>query len=378
MASKTAAYGSLGDGAHDPRSERPLVIDTDIHEIAPLTSLLPFLEPKWRHYITQYRWSPDKPNPFAVPAGAGRDRLDAIPAGGGPGGSDIDLLRKHVFDDAGIDCGILAGRLNATGWDPSWPEFKTALMSAYNDWQIQCWLDQENRLLGSIHVNANDPANAAKEIDRLGQHPRMMQVMMYVRDKPLGDRYYHPIYEAAERQGLPVAFHPSGASATAFGYHSYYTEWKILVGPESFMSTLVSLIFNGVFERYPALRVLLVEGGFTWLPSLMNRADQNFRELRLEVPWVKRLPSETIREHARFTTQPMDEISAAELMSYIELMGSDELLCYSSDYPHYDFDSPTQALPSGLPDDLRRKILSGNARKFYGTRLETHLSSLAR
>ena len=111
----------------------------------------------------------------------------------------------------------------------------------------------------------------------------------------------------------------------------------------------------------------MVESSWTWVPHLMWRFDYNYRSLRREVPWVKRLPSEYIRERVRFSTQPMEYPEDPEdLYRMFEMIGSDEFLMFATDYPHWDFDSPEQALPHSFPKDLQRKILSGNAREFYG------------
>ena len=127
------------------------------------------------------------------------------------------------------------------------------------------------------------------EIDRLADHPRLVQVMLYIGDQAYGQPRYHPIFAAAERHGLVVGIHHSGNSPTALGFHRYYAEWHTLV-PQVFMSQAVSLIFNGVFDAHPELKVNLIEGGFSCVPHLMWHADQQWTELRHEVPWVKRPP----------------------------------------------------------------------------------------
>jgi predicted TIM-barrel fold metal-dependent hydrolase len=68
------------------------------------------------------------------------------------------------------------------------------------------------------------------------------------------------------------------------------------------MSQVVSLVFHGVFEKYPELRVAVIEASVTWLPSLLCRMDTDWKALRSDVPWVKRRPSEVVREHLPFTT----------------------------------------------------------------------------
>jgi uncharacterized protein len=340
------------------------IIDTDVHERAELPALVPYLEPMWQKYITDFGWVPERNLPYAQFAAGGLDRADAKLPDGRPGGSDLGLLRKQLLDEYDIDFAILTGWLDASALHPGWPEFKTALMTAYNTWQIEQWLDKDPRLLGSIHVNAHDPQGAAREIDRLGDHPKMAQAILYIGDKAYGDPLYLPIFEAAARNNLPVGFHHSENSPTAFGYHRYFVEWHTLVC-QVFMSTIISLIFNGVLDKFPELKIIMIEGGFTWAPHLMSRADQQWKQLHSEVPWVKRMPSQIIRDQVRFATQPTEEMSLERFLQLIEWVESDELLCFSTDYPHWDFDSPYEALPLGIPVELKRKIFAENAQSLY-------------
>jgi predicted TIM-barrel fold metal-dependent hydrolase len=236
---------------------------------------------------------------------------------------------------------------------------------AYNDWQIATFLERDDRLRGSVHVNAWDVEGA--EIECYAEDPRFVQVMIYVRDRPFGDPRYHPIYATAEPHDLVVGFHHSKNSPAAHGFYRYFAEWHSLV-PQVLMSQAVSLIFNGVFDRFPSLRVLMIESGFSYVPHLMWHADQQYRQLCHEVPWVKRKPSEAIRDQIRFASQPIEDFTAPELETLIGQMRSDELICFSSDYPHWDFDSPLTALPAGLDKRIKEKILLENAQWLYGRR----------
>jgi len=134
-----------------------------------------------------------------------------------------------------------------------------------------------------------------------------------------------------------------------------------------FQSQVLNLVVEGVFDRFPNLRMALVEGGWTWLPSLMWRIDKDWKGLRREVPWNTQPPSGYIRDRLRLTLQPLDapEDRPETLNDVIDAMGSDDLLMFSTDYPHWHFESPEQALPAGLSDVRRRKILRDNARAFY-------------
>ena len=169
---------------------------------------------------------------------------------------------------------------------------------------------------------------------------------------------------------LPVAIHvgTEGAGtanpATAVGYPTLYLEWHTLL-LQSMQAHLVSLLCEGVFERFPKLRFVFVEGGVTWLPGLMWRLDKNWKALRREVPWLKRRPSEYLEEHVRLTTQPLEEPEdPKDLLRFLELYPSDKLLMFSSDYPHWDFDNPESVL-AHFPEPLKTRILYENACEFY-------------
>jgi hypothetical protein len=210
---------------------------------------------------------------------------------------------------------------------------------------------------------------AAKEIDRLGGQAGIVQVFLPVRSRELyGNRIYYPMFEAIVQHDLVVGLHFGGApgnAPTASGWSSYYIEDYVGMA-HVIQSQILNMIVEGLFDRFPTLRVALLECGFTWLPSLMWRMDKEWKGLRREVPWNRMLPSEYVRRHMRLSLQPLDEPpDPATMLEVIEQMGSDNLLMFSTDYPHTHFDTPDQALPPGLPAPLRRKILSENAREFY-------------
>jgi predicted TIM-barrel fold metal-dependent hydrolase len=151
---------------------------------------------------------------------------------------------------------------------------------------------------------------------------------------------------------------------TGGGWPSYYCE-EHQSNAHSMAANLASLVIEGVLERFPKLKIVYIEGGFGWIPSAMWRMDQHFERFRSEVPHLKRKPSEYVREHFWFTTQPIDEPDDAKhLRQLIEWVGVDRLL-FSSDYPHWDYDDARFAFKTPLTDVERKKIFNSNARAVY-------------
>ena len=121
--------------------------------------------------------------------------------------------------------------------------------------------------------------------------PRFVQVLLLIRTaEPLGRRKYWPIYEAAVAHDLPVGIHFGGwgrGPITGVGYGSYYIEDTVGMAT-AFADQLTSLVCEGVFERFPELKIVLIEGGIAWLAPLMWRLDRACALLRAEAPQLTR------------------------------------------------------------------------------------------
>jgi uncharacterized protein len=343
-----------------------MLIDTDIHEtIDNVKELFGYLDAQWQDFMRTHRFKGlSSPSPYTNPVVGGPQRQDWVQPDGKVG-TDLDFMRSKLFEEELVTTGILNGFFQVS-FQQGHFELAAALASAYNDWQIQHWLDPEPRLLGSVHVVAQDPRQAAHEIDRVAEHPQVVQVFLpTATDRQYGDPYYWPIYEAAVRNGLVLTLHHGGSTTTNFGYPRYYIEWHTLAAPQGAFNQLLSLICNGVFDKFPELKLVLLETGVAWVPWFMWRLDQQYKELRAEVPWVKRLPSEHMKDNVRIATQPMADMKADHFKKLVEMSDSDRMFVFATDYPHYDADSVDQVLTGALPEDLHRKIRYENALETY-------------
>jgi len=339
------------------------LVDTDVHEgIRSLEELLPYVAPKWQSLLTSPGWHWYAPNgtealPYLAPITHGR--AEWLDPDGEAHNTDPELTAQHLFEEEGVSHAVLNGFMHFSRYKTD-PEFITAMASAYNDWQIDTWLEKDQRFRGSVHCHAQYPEQAAREIDRAAEHPSMVQVFLPFDDtRQFGDPFYRPIFEAAARNDLAVSFHHSCANKTILGYPRYYVEWHTLAAPQSGMGHATSLLFSGLFDELPELRVILLETGVSWVPWLLFRADQQYREVRANVPWVRRLPSEIFRDNIRVATQPITEVNSRELMKIIELGDLEKVFVFATDYPHYDADSAD--VIGSLPDDIRNRIRYENA-----------------
>lgn len=356
--------------AEPARGSELLIVDTDVHEYFDgFQALAPYLAPEWRRPIVDWGF---RGIPTAFPYSSGsvkrtwETRLEWRPEDGGELGSDLATMRRNLFQELGISVAITNNLQVPVAFLQGSHEFGRALASAYNDQLIERWLDGEPRLRGSLIVGLDDPLAAAAEIDRVGDHPQVVQVALpSTVDHQLGDPRFRPIWEAMLRHGLVLGIHHGYGTRTVFGYPRQHIEWKALAPSHAMMAQLSSLVFNGVFDAYPDLKVVAMEAGFTWLPYFMSRLDQQYISFRDQVPWVHRRPSDHLRSNVVLTTQPMEFLSARQLANLIEDVESDEMLVFSSDYPHYDADVVSEALPGGTPEALRTKIMGLNALKVY-------------
>jgi uncharacterized protein len=247
-------------------------------------------------------------------------------------------------------------------------DMAAAFARALNDWLAKEWLDRDPRLRGSIVVPMQNVEYAVDEIERCAQNSRFVQILVLaMQETPLGRRHLWPIYAAAERHRLPLGIHAGSTyrhSTTSLGWPSYYIE-DYASHTQAFQSQVASLVCEGVFAKYPGLKVVLLESGITWLPGFLWRFSKFWRGVRSEVPWVDRPPSEIVRDHFRLTVQPFDAPSDPELVErFIDHMRSDDMLLYASDYPHWQFDGD-ETLPAGIPSSLHRKILVDNPLATY-------------
>jgi predicted TIM-barrel fold metal-dependent hydrolase len=354
-------------------------VDVDVHQdLASSAEILDYLPSRWHDYFrgdgrSNFIMMP--PIPDGVIIQHDNKRTDARPEGGGAysAGTDYETMRRQLLDSEPDYRAILTHQLGEFGGHFN-QYFSRALASAMNDWTIDAWLAEDERLFAGIVIPLSEPEEAAKEIRRVASHEQMVGVLLSgnTLGRPIGDPLYHPIYAAAEECDLPIICHVSAVgrpnqSAVAAGGRLNFMGFVVGMSQQA-QHYISSLIVHGVFERFPSVKVLFNEFGIGWLPYAVTNLDSAYTMLKAESPWVKRLPSEYLLEHVRLSTQPLEETfedkeALATLLDTVE--GVEDMLCFSSDYPHGTMDDPRYTARR-VPEPWRQKVLHENACKLFG------------
>jgi uncharacterized protein len=357
------------------------VIDCDVHHgPRSLDEIAAYLDKGWRERLATL---PDgrvrrvKPRPKAMFDVNATSRLGSAPPAGGPPGSDYETLRAQALDPFPS---ITRVHLNALTFYTAMPDYELghALCRAENDWCVERWFQEtgDERLTATLIVPTHVPERGAEEIRRAGRHPQFAsaEIAFHPFGRPIGHELYHPIYAAAAEMDLPIFIHVVPGeflgttapliSGGADGSKQYKFEGYLYFG-QVVGAHLASMIVNGVFERFPSLRVLVAETGVGWLPSFAAQMEANWELMRLESRWVRKRPTDYLRDHVCFSTQPFEGTPEnrsrfAEYLSLVE--GVEEMLCFASDYPHWDTDVP-RYVQGVLPGAWHEKVFHRNAER---------------
>ncbi len=363
-----------------PKKTEKGLIDCDVHPyLEDFNELIPYLEEGIQRHMNIGKFEKNmltnmNAGSFTFPKSRYGNpnhvlRLDAItPTGGVPGSDPVfavkDLFERHnhTFGILNIGHGTMAGYHNiyiAAGYT-----------SASNDWLYERWIESDPRFKMTMSVTPTAPDLAIKEIERIGDKSGIAGINLQSINIPLGHRHFWPLYEVAQEYNLPIVLHPDCegtaeyAPPNAVGPASSYMEWHTTLSLIA-QRQIMSLVCEGVFEKFPNLKFNFIEYGVSWLPSLMWRLDKNWRALRNEIPWVKELPSEYIRRNVRLGTQPIEEsFHPKDIVDLIKMAKAEDMLLFASDYPHWDGDESNRAFLH-FPEELKQKIFYENAKNSY-------------
>lgn len=339
---------------------RPLVIDCDVHpHVENIATIAPRLDAMWRDIarergITELATAAYPPN---APLTA---RTDLRASRG------LDGLRQTVLGRWGADLAIINSLFPVQL--PFSEDMSAAFTRALNDHIRAEYLDKDDRLRASIILPMASPDQAVAELERLADDRRFVQAMFLVAgEQPIGRRNWWPLHQALERHGMPLALHAGSTyrhPVTSVGWPSWYLE-DYTANVFGFQAALASLVTEGVFVKFPGLKVVLLESGVTWLPGFLWRLTKAWKGVRFEVPWLDRSPAEMVRDHVRLTMQPFDAPEDAEVVKrLLDHLRSDKILLWASDWPHAQFEGDAIA-PAGFSAEFLDLIRTRNPLETY-------------
>jgi predicted TIM-barrel fold metal-dependent hydrolase len=256
------------------------------------------------------------------------------------------------------------------------PDLQHACVRAYNEWMLEFCDGSGGRLIPQAIMPACGTERAIEELEWAianGHHGAILSAFPNgsLDHKPEDDRFFGIAQEA----GFPVAVHIGSFSARNTSQPS--GEWNTLqfiglaIAPRcggGVIETTLSLIFSGIFEKFPRLKMLLVESNISWIPGLLEQSDDMFQRYRWftgAVDEMRTMPSRIF--HRNFWVTFMLDAAGLEMRHHMNL----DHLMFSTDYPHSATDWPAtrvtiDKLFRGMPRAQVRRMLRDNAVELYG------------
>ena len=259
--------------------------------------IFPFMSESWRRHFDRYEWvgSIDlASNHIRVSDKFRHDPPPAYSPGSNP--NEMCFVVPHQA-------------LSVNGWSDS--VAADVFVEALNAYAEDNWVSASSKI--AIVVSPFDPHASAQRIRRRGISEGVGAVAVPLIPTMLGSGYWDPVYDACQELELPVLIHYSGVEGSYAGApplsgaaHSNPLSRLILM-PHLAESNTASLVFEGTFYRFPRLQILFAGFGFKWVPSLLRRMDQEWRNFRSDMPWVRDKPSRKFLSNVWVSSYPVGE-----------------------------------------------------------------------
>ena len=296
-----------------------------------------------------------------------------------PSGWDpVERIKDQELD--GVDAEVLYPSLGMSLFAMTDGDLQRACFDAYNSWLGEFCGHDRRRLYGVGLVSLESVEAAVKDVERVAKQG-MRGAMIWgaaPAERPYNDRAYDPFWRAASEAGLPVSLHiiasrgrVSGSVTEAIGQGAkvHSGVWYMRVISE-IQESLAQIVFGGVLERFPKLKIVSAENDAGWLPHFGYRMDhvyEKFGEIWAESTPLP--PSAYLRRQVYATFQDDYTGPAAHA-----IFGADNFM-WASDFPHSDSTFPESRAWieknfAGIPQSVRRKIVHDNAVSLYGMQLD--------
>ena len=245
-------------------------------------------------------------------------------------------------------------------------ELRAASFRAYNDWLADYCSHSPRRLAGAALISLDDPADGVAELTRAARKG-LRGAMIWgaaPAERPYGDPSYDAFWAAAQELGTPVSLHILTERRGGSDFQSVMKGYPAL--HHSVEKSLAEIIFAGVLERFPKLKLVSVENDIGWIAHFLQRLDHSYEKYRyLERNAIPNPPSYYFQRQVAATFQ--DDRVGVVTRNFIGVKS----LMWASDFPHSDSTWPNsrQVIArdfEGVPDDERRMMVADNAAALYG------------
>lgn len=304
-----------------------------------------------------------------------RDRVkhtpyaDSVPFGGNKPQERLELLDRENLTKALI-YPTLSLEWEAEVNDP---ELAMAYCRAYNRWIVDFCSDSGGRLIPIAHIALPDGHAAAQELERaVKAGAKGAFVAPYtMSDKAHAHPDHDPLWAAAQDLGVPVGIHPVAEPPNRRVYQRFremykWGEWWVdLLGAQGPQQAFLGLFQYGLFDRFPSLKIVVLESGASWIGHLLDRMDAAYKTALGDSVRLKELPSLYFQRQCWISADP-DEKAVRYMMEYI---GSEKFF-WASDFPHddhtCDYIKDLSELVAPMSEESRRNFLGTNVARVYG------------
>jgi predicted TIM-barrel fold metal-dependent hydrolase len=251
-------------------------------------------------------------------------------------------------------------------------EVAQAMTRAYNRWIVDWCSDSGGRLIPVAHLSLLDPEASAKEMERAvrdGCKGAWVGSFSHTR-KPHGHPDHDPLYAKAQELDIPLGIHPTVSPLWARSglYSRDYTGdqrfFENVVGTDGARQAMTSFIQYGTFDKFPGLKIVILESGAGWVSYLLERWDDVWKSHFGHTLAIKEKPSTYFKRNIYISADP-DEHS---LPAMIQLCGEDRFF-WASDFPHPDhvgdYLEELDEIAAKLKPAARKKLLGENVRQAY-------------
>ena len=292
-------------------------------------------------------------------------------------------LRLADMDRDGADASVMYGPTDPMPITDA--ELRRRCNEAYNDWLSEFCAANPKRLIGVPQLSLDDPQAARDELERLAKRGglRHVNILASRATPPVYDDTWEPFWALAEEVNIPIGFHlavlvkrtrlDEGDRSAANLVVTVASRYAQEPPGMQLLEPLTGLIFTGVLDRHPRLRIVMAEAGLAWVPSMIQGLDiwyqrtRDGRRLTSDSPITlpKLLPSEYF--HRQIWISFVDDPLGVKMLGNV--LDADKVM-FGSDYPHPASTWPdTQKIIEeqmlSLPADVREKILGANARALF-------------